>query len=80
MPFAQAYFCATLYFARYFELLLKFVLEGKFGRKSPCSHFCSLSQAKFFPMSMASSFTVRCCLYPLTLIRTRLQIQYQSNE
>jgi len=39
-----------------------------------------LDKAKFFPMSMASSFTVRCCLYPLTLIRTRLQIQYQSNE
>jgi len=39
-----------------------------------------LDKAKFFPMSMASSFTVRCCLYPLTLIRTRLQIQYRSNE
>lgn len=34
-----------------------------------------LDKSKFFPMSMASSFTVRCFLYPLTLIRTRLQIQ-----
>ena len=34
-----------------------------------------LDKHKFFPMSMVSSFTVRCCLYPLTLIRTRLQVQ-----
>jgi len=39
-----------------------------------------LDKSKFFPMSMASSFTVRCALYPLTLIRTRLQIQFRSNE
>ena len=37
-----------------------------------------MDKSKFFPMSMASSFTVRCFLYPLTLIRTRLQVQYQS--
>ncbi|KAK9509698.1 hypothetical protein O3M35_006954 [Rhynocoris fuscipes] len=30
---------------------------------------------KFFPLSMLSSFSVRCSLYPLTLIKTRLQIQ-----
>ena len=30
-----------------------------------------LDKSKFFPMSMASSFTIRCFLYPLTLIRTR---------
>ena len=34
-----------------------------------------LDKSKFFPMSMMSSFTVRCFLYPLTLIRTRLQVQ-----
>ena len=34
-----------------------------------------LDKRKFFPMSMMSSFTVRCFLYPLTLIRTRLQVQ-----
>ena len=34
-----------------------------------------LDKSKFFPYSMASSFTVRCFLYPLTLIRTRLQVQ-----
>ena len=34
-----------------------------------------LDKKKFFPMSMMSSFTVRCFLYPLTLIRTRLQVQ-----
>ena len=34
-----------------------------------------LDKRKFFPLSMMSSFTVRCFLYPLTLIRTRLQVQ-----
>ena len=34
-----------------------------------------LDKTKFFPLSMMSSFTVRCFLYPLTLIRTRLQVQ-----
>ena len=34
-----------------------------------------LDKSKFYPMSMASSFTIRCFLYPLTLIRTRLQVQ-----
>jgi len=34
-----------------------------------------LDKKKFFPLSMMSSFTVRCFLYPLTLIRTRLQVQ-----
>lgn len=34
-----------------------------------------MDKAKFFPLSMLSSFTVRCALYPLTLIKTRLQIQ-----
>lgn len=33
-----------------------------------------LDKKKFFPLSMMSSFTVRCFLYPLTLIRTRLQV------
>lgn len=34
-----------------------------------------MDKKKFFPMSMLSSFSVRCSLYPLTLIKTRLQIQ-----
>lgn len=34
-----------------------------------------MDKTKFFPLSMLSSFTVRCGLYPLTLIKTRLQIQ-----
>ena len=34
-----------------------------------------LDKKKFFPLSMMSSFTVRCFLYPLTLIRTRLQVK-----
>lgn len=38
-----------------------------------------MDKRKFVPMSMASSFTVRCFLYPLTLVRTRLQVQYQND-
>ncbi|KAG5897253.1 hypothetical protein JTB14_013156 [Gonioctena quinquepunctata] len=34
-----------------------------------------MDKTKFFPLSMLSSFSVRCALYPLTLIKTRLQIQ-----
>lgn len=34
-----------------------------------------MDKARFFPLSMLSSFSVRCSLYPLTLIKTRLQIQ-----
>ena len=38
-----------------------------------------LDKKKFFPLSIASSFTVRTMLYPFTLIKTRLQIQ-RGNE
>ncbi|XP_014285648.1 solute carrier family 25 member 44 [Halyomorpha halys] len=34
-----------------------------------------MDKTKFFPLSMLSSFSVRCSLYPLTLIKTRLQVQ-----
>lgn len=37
-----------------------------------------LDKRRFYPLSMMSSFTVRCFLYPLTLIRTRLQVQHQN--
>ena len=37
-----------------------------------------LDKQKFYPLSMLSSFSVRCFLYPLTLVRTRLQVQHQS--
>jgi len=39
-----------------------------------------LDKKKFFPLSMMSSFTIRCFLYPLTLIRTRLQVQNQHAQ
>ncbi|KAB0797101.1 hypothetical protein PPYR_08095 [Photinus pyralis] len=37
-----------------------------------------MDKTKFFPLSMLSSFSIRCALYPLTLIKTRLQIQKQN--
>lgn len=39
-----------------------------------------LDKKKFIPYSMMSSFTVRCLLYPLTLIRTRLQVQNHNAQ
>ncbi|CAG9853829.1 unnamed protein product [Phyllotreta striolata] len=38
-----------------------------------------MDKRKFFPLSMLSSFSVRCALYPLTLIKTRLQIQKHND-
>lgn len=38
-----------------------------------------MDKTKFVPLSMLSSFSVRCCLYPLTLIKTRLQIQKHND-
>ncbi|XP_076029036.1 solute carrier family 25 member 44-like [Oratosquilla oratoria] len=37
-----------------------------------------MNKYKFFPLSMLSSFSVRCCLYPFTVIKTRIQIQKHS--
>ncbi|XP_053946013.1 solute carrier family 25 member 44 [Anastrepha ludens] len=38
-----------------------------------------MNKSKFFPLSMLSSFSVRCCLFPLTVIKTQLQVQYKSD-
>ncbi|XP_012061656.1 PREDICTED: solute carrier family 25 member 44 [Atta cephalotes] len=38
-----------------------------------------MDKTKFFPLSMLSSFSVRCCLYPLTVIKTHLQVQRQNH-
>lgn len=38
-----------------------------------------MDKTKFFPLSMLSSFTIRCCFYPLTLIKTQLQVQFKNN-
>ena len=37
-----------------------------------------LDKQKFYPLCMLSSFSTRCFLYPLTLVRTRLQVQHRS--
>lgn len=38
-----------------------------------------MDKARFFPLSMLSSFSIRCCFYPLTLIKTQLQVQFKNN-
>ncbi|KAB7499717.1 Solute carrier family 25 member 44 [Armadillidium nasatum] len=38
-----------------------------------------MNKAKFYPLSMVSSFSVRCIMYPFTVIKTRIQIQKQSD-
>lgn len=34
---------------------------------------------KFYPMALASSWSVRCLLYPMSVIKSRLQLQNQNN-
>jgi solute carrier family 25, member 44 len=38
-----------------------------------------MNKKKFFPLSMLSQFSVRCALFPLTVIKTQLQIQRQND-
>lgn len=38
-----------------------------------------MDKRKFFPLSMLSSFSVRACFYPLTLIKTQLQVQFKND-
>lgn len=38
-----------------------------------------MDKAKFFPLSMLSSFSVRCALFPLTVIKTQLQVQFKND-
>lgn len=38
-----------------------------------------LDKQKFFPLSMISTFTIRCLLYPFTVVKTRIQIQRQKS-
>lgn len=38
-----------------------------------------MDKQKFFPLSMLSSFSVRCCLFPLTVIKTQLQVQFKND-
>lgn len=34
---------------------------------------------KFYPLSMLSSFSIRCLLYPFTLVKTKMQIQQRNS-
>ncbi|XP_053622454.1 solute carrier family 25 member 44 isoform X2 [Plodia interpunctella] len=34
-----------------------------------------MDKSKFFPLYTLSSFTIRCALYPLTLVKTQIQVQ-----
>uniref|UniRef100_A0A1I8AUR2 Solute carrier family 25 member 44 n=1 Tax=Steinernema glaseri TaxID=37863 RepID=A0A1I8AUR2_9BILA len=34
---------------------------------------------KFYPLAMCSSWTVRCLLYPMSVVKSRLQLQKQNN-
>ncbi len=34
---------------------------------------------RFYPMALASSWTVRCLLYPMSVVKSRLQLQKQNN-
>uniref|UniRef100_A0A914Y5J6 Solute carrier family 25 member 44 n=1 Tax=Panagrolaimus superbus TaxID=310955 RepID=A0A914Y5J6_9BILA len=34
---------------------------------------------KFYPLALASSFSVRCALYPMSVVKSRLALQKQNN-
>ncbi|CAJ0955027.1 unnamed protein product, partial [Mesorhabditis belari] len=34
---------------------------------------------RFYPMAIASSWTIRCLLYPMSVVKSRLQLQKQDN-
>lgn len=38
-----------------------------------------MDKRRFFPLSMLSSFSVRCALFPLTVIKTQLQVQFKND-
>lgn len=38
-----------------------------------------LDKRKFLPLSMLSSFSSRCCFYPLILIKTKIQMQHKND-
>lgn len=38
-----------------------------------------MDKSRFFPLSMLSSFSVRCALFPLTVIKTQLQVQFKND-
>ncbi|XP_071451092.1 solute carrier family 25 member 44 [Hetaerina americana] len=39
-----------------------------------------MDKSRFIPLSMLSSFSVRCLLYPLTLVKTRIQVQKRNGS
>jgi solute carrier family 25 protein 44 len=38
-----------------------------------------LNLYKFYPLALATSWSVRCMLYPMSVVKSRLQLQKQSN-
>lgn len=38
-----------------------------------------LNLYKFYPMALCSSWTIRCALYPMSVVKSRLQLQRQNN-
>ncbi|CAL8082429.1 unnamed protein product [Orchesella dallaii] len=38
-----------------------------------------MNKWRFYPLSMISSFTIRCLLYPFTLVKTKMQIQQKQS-
>ncbi|ULU11576.1 hypothetical protein L5515_001258 [Caenorhabditis briggsae] len=38
-----------------------------------------LNLYKFYPMALCSSWTIRCMLYPMSVVKSRLQLQRQNN-
>lgn len=44
------------------------------NRKIVTIEWHMLDKRKFFPLSMTSSFCIRCLLHPLSVIKTKIQV------
>uniref|UniRef100_A0A915DMB1 Uncharacterized protein n=1 Tax=Ditylenchus dipsaci TaxID=166011 RepID=A0A915DMB1_9BILA len=54
-------------------------IEMAADRKLHIIEWNHLDLRKFYPMALASSWSVRCLLYPMSVVKARLQLQKQNN-
>jgi len=54
-------------------------LDIEVERKLHIIEWEHLNLWKFYPMALASSWTVRCMLYPMSVVKSRLALQKQNN-
>ncbi|KAI6197926.1 Ribosomal protein L13 [Aphelenchoides besseyi] len=58
---------------------IDFDLEGERVKQIHVIEWNHLNLWKFYPMALATSWSVRCLLYPMSVVKSRLQLQKQNN-